>query len=56
MSSNTYISVQIRGMLMAEPPMGFVSGGKVFRKDDDSSHLPMFHQIEGIYGDMLRRT
>tara|TARA_B100000161_G_scaffold164045_1_gene116994 strand:- start:68 stop:793 length:726 start_codon:yes stop_codon:yes gene_type:complete len=41
--------VQIRGMLMAEPPMGFVSGGKVFRKDDDSSHLPMFHQIEGIY-------
>ncbi len=41
--------VQIRGMLSSNPPMAFISGGKVFRKDDDSTHLPMFHQIEGIY-------
>ena len=27
------------------------SGGKVYRKDDDSTHLPMFHQIEGLYVD-----
>tara|TARA_B100001287_G_scaffold272038_1_gene273176 strand:+ start:1277 stop:2002 length:726 start_codon:yes stop_codon:yes gene_type:complete len=40
--------VQIRGMLEKEPPIAFISGGKVFRKDDDSTHLPMFHQIEGI--------
>ena len=43
--------VQIRGMLKKEPPLAFISGGKVFRKDDDSTHLPMFHQVEGIYVD-----
>tara|TARA_A100001015_G_scaffold310425_1_gene411789 strand:+ start:1283 stop:2008 length:726 start_codon:yes stop_codon:yes gene_type:complete len=41
--------VQIRGMLDREPPLAFISGGKVYRKDDDATHLPMFHQIEGIY-------
>ena len=43
--------VQVRCMLEKKPPMAFISGGKVFRKDDDSTHLPMFHQIEGIYID-----
>lgn len=43
--------VQIRCMLENKPPFAFVSGGKVYRKDDDSTHLPMFHQIEGIYID-----
>ena len=43
--------VQIRGMLKKKPPLAFISGGKVYRKDDDSTHLPMFHQIEGIYID-----
>ena len=43
--------VQIRGMLEKKPPIAFVSGGKVYRKDDDATHLPMFHQIEGIYVD-----
>ena len=43
--------VQIRGMLEKEPPIAFISGGKVFRKDDDATHLPMFHQVEGIYVD-----
>ncbi len=43
--------VQIRAMLENKPPMAFVSGGKVFRKDDDSTHLPMFNQIEGIFVD-----
>ena len=41
--------VQIRGMLEKNPPLAFISGGKVYRKDDDATHLPMFHQIEGIY-------
>lgn len=45
--------VQIRGMLKKKPPVAFISGGKVFRKDDDSTHLPMFHQIEGIYVDKV---
>lgn len=43
--------VQIRGMLERKPPLAFISGGKVFRKDDDATHLPMFHQVEGIYVD-----
>ena len=37
--------VQIRAMLENKPPFAFFSGGKVYRKDDDSTHLPMFHQI-----------
>ena len=41
--------VQVRGMLENKPPLAFISGGKVYRKDDDATHLPMFHQIEGIY-------
>jgi len=43
--------VQIRGMLDRKPPLAFISGGKVYRKDDDATHLPMFHQVEGIYVD-----
>ncbi len=43
--------VQIRGMLERVPPLAFISGGKVYRKDDDATHLPMFHQVEGIYVD-----
>jgi len=43
--------VQIRSMLSNSPPLAYISGGKVYRKDDDSTHLPMFHQIEGIYID-----
>ncbi len=40
--------VQVRAMLENKPPFSFISGGKVYRKDDDSTHLPMFHQVEGI--------
>ena len=43
--------VQIRSMLETKPPLAFTSAGKVYRKDDDATHLPMFHQIEGIYVD-----
>ncbi len=41
-------SVQVRGMLKRKPPFAFISAGKVYRKDDDATHLPMFHQVEGI--------
>ena len=37
--------VQMR-LLERKPPVSFISGGKVYRKDDDATHLPMFHQIE----------
>ena len=43
--------VQIHAMMNYKPPLSFISSGKVFRKDDDATHLPMFHQIEGIYVD-----
>ena len=43
--------VQIHAMLKNKPPLAFISSGKVYRKDDDATHLPMFHQIEGIYID-----
>ena len=43
--------VQIRSMLLSKPPIAFTSAGKVYRKDDDATHLPMFHQVEGIYVD-----
>ena len=44
--------VQIRSMLETKPPLAFSSAGKVYRKDDDATHLPMFHQVEGIYVDI----
>ena len=40
--------VQIRSMLKLNPPISIVSAGKVYRKDDDATHLPMFHQVEAI--------
>tara|TARA_B100000900_G_scaffold315140_1_gene273996 strand:- start:5325 stop:6050 length:726 start_codon:yes stop_codon:yes gene_type:complete len=45
--------VQIRSMLESNPPIAFTSAGKVYRKDDDATHLPMFHQVEGIYIDKI---
>lgn len=41
--------VQIRGMLNKQPPIALTSCGKVYRKDDDATHLPMFHQVEGMF-------
>ena len=43
--------IQIRTMLESKPPIAISSAGKVYRKDDDATHLPMFHQVEGIYVD-----
>lgn len=41
--------VQIREMSMQNPPLAIVSGGAVYRRDDDVTHSPMFHQVEGFY-------
>jgi phenylalanyl-tRNA synthetase alpha chain len=40
--------VQIRTMLAQPPPVRIVAPGAVYRKDDDPTHSPMFHQIEGL--------
>ncbi|MDQ3468654.1 MAG: phenylalanine--tRNA ligase subunit alpha, partial [Actinomycetota bacterium] len=44
--------VQIRAMLDAEPPIYIVAPGRVFRRDTpDATHMPVFHQIEGLVVD-----
>ncbi len=40
--------VQVRYMLEHKPPFRMICAGKVFRKDEDATHSPMFHQIEGL--------
>jgi phenylalanyl-tRNA synthetase alpha chain len=41
--------VQIRTMLEKEPPIYIVAPGRVFRRDTpDATHMPVFHQIEGL--------
>lgn len=45
-------SVQVRTMLAEQkPPVRVVSYGRVYRKEHDATHSPMFHQIEGLYVD-----
>lgn len=41
-------NMQIHIMRKKKPPMKVISFGKVYRKDYDSSHTPMFHQLEGF--------
>jgi phenylalanyl-tRNA synthetase alpha chain len=43
--------VQIRTMERTRPPVWVVAPGKTFRRDDDISHSPMFHQVEGLVVD-----
>ncbi len=44
--------VQIRTMLTQEPPIYVVAPGRVFRRDTpDATHMPVFHQIEGLVVD-----
>lgn len=42
---------QVRVMLDKKPPIKILSPGKVYRSDDDASHSPMFHQMEGLVVD-----
>ena len=43
--------VQIRTMLKRKPPLAIISPGRVYRRDYDATHLPMFFQVEGLYVD-----
>ncbi len=41
--------VQVRTMLAHEPPIYVVCPGRVYRQDTpDATHMPVFHQIEGL--------
>ena len=44
--------MQVRAMLeRGKPPLAVIAPGKVYRRDSDITHSPMFHQIEGLYVD-----
>ena len=43
--------VEVRTMEKKSPPIRIISPGKVYRRDSDISHTPMFHQIEGLLVD-----
>jgi len=43
--------VQIRVMEKQAPPVRIICLGKVYRRDSDVSHTPMFHQVEGLLVD-----
>jgi len=43
--------VQIRVMEKHQPPLRIIAPGRVYRRDDDISHTPMFHQVEGFLVD-----
>lgn len=40
--------VQIRVMEKTAPPLRIIAMGRVYRRDFDITHTPMFHQIEGL--------
>jgi len=40
--------VQIRTMLKKKPPIQIIAPGRVYRRDDDPTHSPVFHQVEGL--------
>ena len=43
--------VQIRTMEKQKPPIKIVCPGRAYRVDNDATHTPMFHQIEGLMVD-----
>lgn len=40
--------VQIRSMETEGVPIKVIAPGKVYRRDSDLTHIPMFHQVEGL--------
>ena len=40
--------IQVRVMEKNPPPLQIIAPGKVYRRDSDVSHSPMFHQVEGL--------
>lgn len=43
--------VQIRVMEQHKPPLRVIAPGACYRHDDDVTHSPMFHQVEGLMVD-----
>lgn len=43
--------VQIRVMEKRKPPLALIAPGRVYRRDSDATHSPVFHQLEGFLVD-----
>jgi phenylalanyl-tRNA synthetase alpha chain len=43
--------VQIRALERSQPPVQLIAPGRVYRRDSDLTHTPMFHQVEGLMVD-----
>ena len=43
--------VQVRYMETHPPPIKIIAPGRVYRVDNDATHSPMFHQVEGLWID-----
>jgi phenylalanyl-tRNA synthetase alpha chain len=43
--------MQIRVMEQRRPPVRIIAPGRVYRRDSDITHSPMFHQVEGLLVD-----
>jgi phenylalanyl-tRNA synthetase alpha chain len=43
--------MEVRVMESQSPPVRIIAPGKVYRRDSDVSHTPMFHQVEGLLVD-----
>lgn len=43
--------MQVRKMMADKPPIHVVVPGRVYRRDADPTHSPMFHQLEGLWVD-----
>jgi phenylalanyl-tRNA synthetase alpha chain len=43
--------VQIRSLQRQAPPVQLIAPGRVYRRDSDLTHTPMFHQVEGLMVD-----
>ena len=43
--------VQIRSLLKHGAPIALIAPGRVYRRDSDMTHAPMFHQLEGLVVD-----
>jgi phenylalanyl-tRNA synthetase alpha chain len=40
--------VQVRTMVSQQPPIRIIAPGRTYRVDNDATHTPVFHQVEGL--------
>lgn len=45
------VQAHVMDTMVPDLPIRIIAPGRVFRRDDDSTHSPMFHQVEGLLVD-----